>query len=263
MTTEKNRPAFTAGLRAIADFLEEHPEVPLPYLGRGAAGSDLPALPIYLVNEDQKADLAAIARAMGNAVKAPKRHYDGSESFQVWREFDGIALYAQADRDAVCRRVVTGVEDREIEEVVTPAVTRKVTKPVEVVEWDCLPADAEGVADAMVAALGEPAAVETARALIGAEDEARPPECGAVCEHDGTCSLPEGHAGDHEAHGRAGRALCSWPQDAAPDAAQPEDIPDATGCPECGAVGLTRREDGTCWNRVRCAERQAAKAGAK
>ena len=47
------------------------------------------------------------------------------------------------------------------------------------------------------------------------------------------------------------------------DTAQPDDIPDATGCPECGAVGLPRREDGTCWNAAGCHERQAAKAGAR
>ena len=52
-----------------------------------------------------------------------------------------------------------------------------------------------------------------------------------------------------------------------PGTAQPEDIPvlldRATGCPECGAVGLPRREDGTCWNAAGCHERQAAKAGAR
>ena len=170
MTTE-NRPAFTAGLRAVADFLDEHPEVPLPYLGGGAAGSRLPAFSIYLVSGDQKTQLAAIARAMGNAVKAPKKHHDGSESFQVWREFEGVVLFAQAEREQVCRRVVTGTEDREVEEVVTPAVTRKVTKPVEVVTWECLPllaadasdvvedaleADPDGVADAVAEGIAAP-----------------------------------------------------------------------------------------------------------
>ena len=52
-----------------------------------------------------------------------------------------------------------------------------------------------------------------------------------------------------------------------PGTAQPEDIPvlldRATGCPECGAAGLPRREDGTCWNAAGCHERQAAKAGAR
>jgi hypothetical protein len=38
---------------------------------------------------------------------------------------------------------------------------------------------------------------------------------------------------------------------------------DGTGCPECGAVSLPRREDGTCWNQEGCRERQAAKAGAR
>jgi hypothetical protein len=56
-------------------------------------------------------------------------------------------------------------------------------------------------------------------------------------------------------------------QFAAPDEAQPADLPepaaDATGCPECGAVGLPRHEDGTCRNAAGCRERQAAKASAR
>lgn len=136
----EQRAAFTAGLRAIAAFLDEHPEVPLPYLGGGAEGSTLPAMSIYLTDYDiAREQMAAIARAMGNAVKAPKTYHDGTEAFQVWRAFEGIAQFAQAPRDQVCTRVVTGTEDREVEEVVTPAVKRKVTKPVEIVEWRCEP----------------------------------------------------------------------------------------------------------------------------
>jgi hypothetical protein len=51
---------------------------------------------------------------------------------------------------------------------------------------------------------------------------------------------------------------------AAPDTAQPEDIPDdGTGCPECGVTDLPRREDGRCRNGAGCRERQAAKASAR
>lgn len=166
MDTE-DRSSFIAGLCAIARFLDEHPEVPLPYLGPGAEGSDLPCLPIYLVAGDQKAQIATITRAMGNAVKAPKSYGNGDERFQVWREFEGIVLMAQASRDQVCTRVVTGTEDREVEEIVTPAVKRTVVKPVEVIEWRCEPLlataaemteaalehDPAGVADAVIAAL--------------------------------------------------------------------------------------------------------------
>jgi hypothetical protein len=138
--TTENRSSFTAGLRAVADFLDEHPEVRLPYLGAYAEGSDLPSLPIYLVTGATARDeLAAITRAMGTATKAVKQFAVGGDSFQVWREFEGIVLCAGVDRGEVCTKVVTGTEDREVEEVVTPAVTRKVVKQVEVVEWKCEP----------------------------------------------------------------------------------------------------------------------------
>lgn len=164
-----NRDGFTAGLRAIACFLDDHPDVPLPYLGRGAEGSSLPGMPIFLVDQSTaRAELAAVTRAMGTATKAPVTYHNGDERFQVWREFAGIVLYAQADRAEVCTRVVTGTEDREVEEEVKPAVTRKVTKKVEIVRWECSPilatpaagladavieADPDGVADAVTAGL--------------------------------------------------------------------------------------------------------------
>jgi hypothetical protein len=138
------RSEFTAGLRQVAGFLDDHPEVPLPYLG-GGTDSKLPTLMIFPL-EDQRAVMGAVARAMGHATKAPKTYSDGTELFQVWRDFAGITLCAQADRNAVCTRVVTGTEEREVEEVVTPAVKRKVVKQVDVVEWKCQPLLADAAA---------------------------------------------------------------------------------------------------------------------
>lgn len=78
--------------------------------------------------------------------------------------------------------------------------------------------DPDGAADAVFALIeGDALAKIRARIL---EEDAKPPECGAVCEHDCTCSLPEGHDGDHETRGSGGQELCSWPQDAAPEAAK-------------------------------------------
>ncbi len=144
--TEKpeTRTAYTDGLRAVADWLDQHPEVPLPYLGAVIAGDVRPVLPIFLVNDaTARADLAVITRAMG---KASKSVNVAGDRFQVYRGFEGLIVMAQAPREQVCTRVVTGTEDREVEETVTPAVTRKIVKAVEIVEWTCEPLLAEAPA---------------------------------------------------------------------------------------------------------------------
>jgi hypothetical protein len=208
MTTE-NRSGYTAGLRQLADVLDAHPEIPLPDRGTDEIG----ALYIGFWGEDAKERLAAAARAFPcNWAKSATDRF-----FNLNGQLAGLHVELTATRSQVCTAVVTGVEDREVEEVVTPAVTRKVTKRVEVVEWECLPllaadasdvvesaieADPDGVADAVSATLAE-----------DDEDEPAPLHCGAVCKHDCTCSLPEGHDGDHETRGSGGQELCSWPQD--------------------------------------------------
>jgi hypothetical protein len=130
------RAEFITGLRQIADWLEQHPEVETPYLASNATGTYMPTLPIYLIGDDQRAQLAAIARAMGSAEKTT-RH----DQFVVHRTFAGIALAAYADQTQVCERVVTAT--REITEEVpdpealaaVPTVTR--TRIEEDVEWRC------------------------------------------------------------------------------------------------------------------------------
>jgi hypothetical protein len=156
-------------------------------------------------------------------------------------------------------------------------------------------ADPDGAADA-VFALIEGDALAKIRARILEEDaEAAPLHCGAVCGHDCTCSLLEGHPGDHKVLGVDDRDLgCSWPQDAAPDTAQhscevcrvpvtggeigPDGVtwlcddhraaPDtAQRCALCGHTGTgvrraATRADGSevsfCDDRPKCAERRDA-----
>lgn len=130
------RQAFIDGLHQIADFLAEHPEVPLPHLGSYIDNTYAPVLTIWL--HGGREDLSEVARAMG---KAQKTVNNDTGEFKVYREFAGIKLVASADRDAVCERVVTGT--REVtEEVPDPealaAVPKvAVTKVVEDVEWRC------------------------------------------------------------------------------------------------------------------------------
>ena len=136
------RQAYIDGLHQIADFLAEHPEVPLPAMGDYASGEYAPTLTIYTQlsrgdTRDQRTKLADIARAMGRAEKSTRHE------FAIWRRFAGVVLAAYADRDEVCDRVVTGT--REVtEEVPDPdalaAVPKvSVTKVVEDVEWVCTP----------------------------------------------------------------------------------------------------------------------------
>ncbi len=128
-----DRAAYIAGLRQLADALEAHPEVPLP-----TDGTRMP-LSWNLWDDDAREQMAATARALPVAwVKETREGYDGGpDYFDLSGKLGGLKVKLTACRDAVCTRVVTGTEDREVEEVVTPAVTRKITQPAEVVEWRC------------------------------------------------------------------------------------------------------------------------------
>src|SRR5690242_12905173 len=119
------RQDFIDGLHQIADFLAEHPEVPLPHLESYATGAFVPTMSIYLVGDkDQRGLLAGIARAMGGA---EKRVNDATDRFMVYRRFAGIALAASAERNEVCERVVTGT--REVtEEIPDPEALAAVPK---------------------------------------------------------------------------------------------------------------------------------------
>lgn len=138
MSRDAGRQAFTDGLRQIADFLDGHGEVELPYLGAYAEGSGKPTLPIYLTGRGSaREDIAVIAKAMGRATKAA---HDGLGTFQVWREFAGLVLMASAQRESVCERIVTGTREIEVDEPITEVTgTRKVTKVIEDVRWKCSP----------------------------------------------------------------------------------------------------------------------------
>lgn len=129
--TDQERAAYIEGLRQVADWLEAHPEVELPWLGFE------PKLSIYLVGYAQREPLAAIARAMGSFEKIA----NGDDYFQIVRRFAGIAVVAQASRDEVCEKVVVGTTEvtEEVPDPVALAAVPKVTvtKTVEQVEWRC------------------------------------------------------------------------------------------------------------------------------
>lgn len=97
-----------AGLRAMADFFEAHPTVPVPY----SVQAD--------VFVDTKEDMAVIARASG-WTKEYRETWFSLEKF--FAPDDAVRLEVNIERDKVCRRVVTGKKwvpttpGHEIEEV--------------------------------------------------------------------------------------------------------------------------------------------------
>ena len=99
------------GLRALADYLETRPDVPLPYFGFVNAFGDEEELPV-------------VARAMGGFTKDHTGDY-----LTLVKSFGPVGLHVHFASEQVCERVVVGTE--EVPEKVTPAHTK------EIVEWKC------------------------------------------------------------------------------------------------------------------------------
>ena len=103
---------YARGLRAIADWYEAHPDIPVPHTGE---------VGIYGVKET-KEEAARIAEAL----RPCRKVWDG-EFFKLQREFEGLTLKFFFMRSAVCTARVVGHH-------VVPATPERV---VEIVEWDC------------------------------------------------------------------------------------------------------------------------------
>lgn len=109
-----NASEFAKSLRELADWYDEHPDVPLP------AAANFNA---FLDDRDA---LARVARLIGIAEKGADPNY-----FFLKKRFGEISLDFNVARAVACERRVVGV--REIPETVVPARTE------EIVEWDCHP----------------------------------------------------------------------------------------------------------------------------
>lgn len=127
MSTENDtrRTEVITGLRELADFLESRPGVPVPFEVKVA----------YPVSgsEDPRAEMAAIARAMGDAKKNQWGDY-----FELLREFSGGVVYeAWAPCEQICERVVVGHETVEVPDPEALKSVPKVTERREKIEWRC------------------------------------------------------------------------------------------------------------------------------
>jgi hypothetical protein len=135
--TTDTRAEYVKGLRALADLLEQHDELPLPYQG----GKHSPMSLTFLSDDDPKGRLAAAARAMpGRLDKQVRESAEYGNYFDLRCRLDGLHIKLTAYRDAVCERVVVGT--REVtREVVVPVktVTETVTETVEDIRWECRP----------------------------------------------------------------------------------------------------------------------------
>lgn len=148
---EAHRAEYIAGLRQLADLLEAHDELPLPFDGNHGAMNFM-----FLNDDDPRAAMAAAVRALPVPLAKNDPAKGGAEEkyFNLSGHLHGLRIELSAFRAEVCERVV--VDRREVtEEVPDPEAVAaapkvKQTRTVETVEWRCHPvlAGAEGGRDA-------------------------------------------------------------------------------------------------------------------
>lgn len=115
---------IVAGYRALADWLEQHPDY--------AESVTVGQCNLWL---DTKDDLVSFKRASG-----AKQLAKGAIGDYFWLSLEfggGVTLEANVPREQACRRVVTGTT--EIPEEIVPAHVE------ETVEWECDPLLADPV----------------------------------------------------------------------------------------------------------------------
>lgn len=143
--TPDPRAEYIAGLRQLADALEQHPELNLPFNGR------TPESNIFVTTAgggDPRGQVAAWARVLPGRKDKRER----GEYLDLHGAFRGLHIKVIANREAVCEKVVIGTET--VTEIVpdpvyiasAPMIERETER--EIVEWVCPPsilADAEPV----------------------------------------------------------------------------------------------------------------------
>jgi hypothetical protein len=132
MESTANRTEYTAGLRALADLLDNNPDVPLPYSGRA---SELNWITVS--DENQRDVVAAIVRALpGVVVKEPR-----GDVIDFVGKIHGLKVCVIATRNEVCTRRVIGTREvtKKIPDPSVEVRSVEVTETEDIVEWDCGP----------------------------------------------------------------------------------------------------------------------------
>lgn len=121
------RQEFIDGLRAVADFYENHPEAHYDEMGLNIS--------MYAFTDDPKAAVVTTAKAMGKCEKEYCEEY-----FTIRKEFSGaVSLSVFAKRSKVCQAVKVG--ERVIPEHIVPATTEIVIpeRTEDIIKWQCEP----------------------------------------------------------------------------------------------------------------------------
>jgi hypothetical protein len=132
MTNDNDRDEYITGLRQLADILERHDDLPLPYTGTASR-----LLWIAGLSEDH----AELARTFARNIPGVLRKNVRGDVFDLIGDIQGLHVQLIVDRDAVCERVVTGTETvtRQVPDPSVVVPTVEVTEVVEQVEWVCSP----------------------------------------------------------------------------------------------------------------------------
>jgi hypothetical protein len=117
MTTENTE--FAEGLRKVADFYEQHPEVVAPRI----------SIDNFALSSKEEA--SAVARALGSCRKTYS-----DDMLTISRDFGPVEVRFYFTRSEVCTRKVVGIETVPAEFV--PAYTRP-ARTRDIVEWECEP----------------------------------------------------------------------------------------------------------------------------
>jgi hypothetical protein len=75
---DEERVRFVAGLRGLADFIDQNPEVPAPW------GTDILVFPIEASDAEMFAEIDAIAELIGSTASdagSPRGHYSAVRNF--------------------------------------------------------------------------------------------------------------------------------------------------------------------------------------
>jgi hypothetical protein len=126
---EDGREEYIAGLRQLADVLEQHPEIVIPSAGRDHIWT-------FDFNYLNRAELVAIAKAMPGS----KEKDADSASFRLSGKLRGLYWAAEIAREQVCTAKVVGTETQ-TRKVAT--AFEEVTETVDKIEWVCEPLLAE------------------------------------------------------------------------------------------------------------------------
>lgn len=112
--------AVAEGLRQLADWIESHPDVEVPYDLRNG-------LTIFTYSKE---DLAKVARSLGKCTKK-----SDDLSYTVTRNFGPIEVSGYASRGSVCQRVKVGTQKvQKPDPEFTPPM---IEVEEDIYEWQC------------------------------------------------------------------------------------------------------------------------------